>query len=57
VLAPGLRDSTGNSIRHQVSVGYVITSRFDVLLPELEQALSAKAIASAGVLAGARVRR
>jgi putative ABC transport system permease protein len=52
VTAQGLRQSTGSAIRQQVSADYVITPLHDVLAPEVQQALRAGGVSSAGVRAG-----
>ncbi len=52
ILAQGLSLTTGNSIRRQVSAGYVVTPLKDVLPPEVQRALKAAGLASAGVRGG-----
>jgi putative ABC transport system permease protein len=52
VLAQGLRQSTGASIRSQVSAGYVISPQQDLLAPAVQHALRAAGITSASVRAG-----
>lgn len=52
VLAQGLRQSTGTSIRSQVSAGYVITPQHDLLAPQVQHTLQRAGITSASVRAG-----
>jgi putative ABC transport system permease protein len=52
VLAQGLRQSTGTSIRSQVSAGYVITPQHDLLTPQVHRTLQTAGITSASVRAG-----
>ena len=47
VLAQGLRQSTGTSIRAQVSAGYVVTAQHDLLAPEVQRTLRAAGITAA----------
>jgi putative ABC transport system permease protein len=52
VTAQGLRAATGNSISQQVTADYVITPQQDVLAPEVQHALTAARIPSAGLRIG-----
>jgi putative ABC transport system permease protein len=52
VAAQGLRASTGNSIRGQLTASYVIAPRSDVLAPDVQHALAAAGIPSASIRAG-----
>jgi putative ABC transport system permease protein len=52
ILAQGLSQATGNSMRGQVTAAYVVTPLRDVLPPEVQRALNAAGLASASVRSG-----
>lgn len=52
VITQGVGASTGTSVRQQVTADYVITPQQDVLAPDVQHALAAAHIPSAGVRAG-----
>ncbi|WP_329318084.1 ABC transporter permease [Streptomyces sp. NBC_01262] len=52
VITQGLGTSTGTSVRQQVTADSVITPQEDVLAPDVQHALAAAHITSAGVRAG-----
>lgn len=51
-MAQGPQASTGTSIRNQVTADYVITPQADVLAPDVQHALTAAGIQSAGIRSG-----